>query len=142
MLLIVEKVIALKSVSIFADTPEEYLAEIAAITEEVRAAPGEEIIRRGDIGTSMYLVYQGKVRVHHEDRELAVLGERTVFGEFAALDPEPRTASVTAIDDTHLFRLEGDAIYDLMAENVEVGKGIIHALVRRMRELAQPASDK
>ncbi len=135
MLLTIEKVIILKSVDIFSQTPEEDLVEVASIVEEVEVKTGETIIEKGDIGTSMYIIIKGKMRVHDGDKELAVLGERTVFGELAALDPEPRTATITAIEDTHLFCLEEGPLYDLMAEHIEVVRGIIRVLCRRMRSM-------
>ena len=68
---------------------------------------------------------------------LAKLTEREVFGELAALDPEPRVASVTALEDTDLFRINQDALYELMAEHIEVARGIIHILCSRLRGKAQ-----
>jgi hypothetical protein len=40
------------------------------------------------------------------------------------LDAEPRSASVTAEVDMHLFRLDQDALYELMADRFEVARGI------------------
>ena len=61
------------------------------------------------------------------------LGERDVFGEMAVLDAAPRVASVTAIEETRLFRLEQEPLYDLMAERVEVARGIIAVLLGHLR---------
>ena len=135
MLLTIERVIILKTVNIFSEVPEEDLVEVASIVEELDIKAGEEIITKGDIGTSMYIIVTGKAKVHDGDKELAVLKERTVFGELAALDPEPRSASITAIEDCHLFKLEEGPLYDLMAEHVEVVRGIIRVLCRRMRSM-------
>ena len=133
MLLTIEKVIILKSVSIFAEIPDESLVEVASILEEVEFKAGEEILRKGDLGTSMYIIVNGRVRVHVEDMEMTTLGEREVFGELAALDPEPRSASITAIEDTHLFRIERGPLFELMTEHPEVAQGIIGVLCQRLR---------
>ncbi|GBC62414.1 cyclic nucleotide-binding protein [Desulfonema ishimotonii] len=133
MLLTIERVIILKSVNIFSEVPEEDLVEVASIVEEVHVESGEDIIVKEDIGTSMYIIVKGRARVHDGGKELAVLEERTVFGELAALDPEPRSATITALEDCHLFKLEEGPLYDLMAEHVEVVRGIIRVLCRRMR---------
>ena len=61
------------------------------------------------------------------------LSERDVFGEMALLDPEPRSASVTALEDSQLFRLDQIPFYDLMADRAEVARGIIHVLTQRLR---------
>jgi CRP-like cAMP-binding protein len=85
----------------------------------------------------MYIIVRGKMRVHDGEKELAVLEDRTVFGELAALDPEPRSASITALEDTLLFRLDESSLYELMAEHVEVARGVIRVLCRRMRGMVK-----
>jgi CRP-like cAMP-binding protein len=64
---------------------------------------------------------------------LNYLGERDVFGEMALLDPEPRLASVTAIEATRLFRLDQAPFYELMAERPEVATGVIRVLSGHLR---------
>lgn len=134
MLLTIEKVMILKDVDIFSTTPEEDLIEVASIVEEIDVKMGEEVIKKGDIGTSMYIIIEGEMKVHDGDKELVRLGNRKVFGELAALNPEPRSASITALRDSQLFRLEQGPLYDLMAEHVDVVKGIMHVLCNRMRQ--------
>ncbi len=136
MLLTIEKVMILKSVDIFSATPEEDLIEVANIVEEVEVKAGQDAIRKGEIGTSMYIIVEGKMKVHDNGREIAVLGRREVFGELAALDPEPRMATITALEDTDLFRLDEGPLYDLMAEQIEVVRGIIRVLCQRMRRMS------
>jgi CRP-like cAMP-binding protein len=134
MLLTIEKVLILKQVSIFADLPEEELTRLAAIGSEVEVGSGETIIAKGDPGTHLYVVATGQVRVHDGDRTVATLGEGAVFGELSVLDPEPRSASVTAVDDTLLFRIGQEALYELMADRPSVAHNIIRFLCRRFRE--------
>jgi len=92
MLLTVEKVMILKSVNIFAEIPDAVLAEVASIIEEVDIKKGELVFRKDDFGRSMYIIVDGKTRVHVGSKTIDVLGPRDVFGEMAALDPEPRSA--------------------------------------------------
>lgn len=139
MLLTIEKVMILKSVDIFSETPEEDLIEVANIVEEVEVKAGQDIIRKGELGTSMYIIVEGMMQVHDNGRKIAVLNRREVFGELAALDPEPRMATITAIEDTELFRLDEGPLYDLMAEQIEVVRGIIRVLCQRMRKMGKAA---
>lgn len=128
MLLTIEKVLILKSVKIFSSVPEAQLVDLATIVESLDYEPGEVIIHKGDLGSSMYIVANGMVRIFQGEKELGTLGNRAVFGELAALDPERRAASVEAVEDCTLLRLEGEALYDLMSGNKEVTRGIIHVL--------------
>jgi len=128
MLLTIEKVLILKSVNLFSSVPEQQLVDIATIIDLVEYESGDVIMNAGDLGSSMYIVAEGQVRVFADDRELSILGSRAVFGELAALDPEPRAASVEAIEDCTLLKLEGETLYELMMVNKELTRGIVHVL--------------
>src|SRR3712207_3656995 len=106
MLSTAEKILILKTVRIFAETPDAILAEVVAILEDVTIKGGETIFHKGDVGDCMYIIVDGCVHVHDEDLILNRLGKQDVFGELAVLDPEPRVASVTAVEDTKLLRLD------------------------------------
>jgi ATP/ADP translocase len=137
----VEKVLILKSVAMFSRTPDNVLADVADLLEELDVSENETIFEKGDTGDSMYVILDGNVRVHDGDRLLNYLGERDVFGEMALLDPEPRLASVTAVEPTRLFRLDQAPFYELMLERPEVATGIIRVLTghlrNRVRDIAQ-----
>lgn len=132
-MLTIEKVIILKSVEIFRDLAEEHLVDVAGILERKDVREGERILREGDLGTSMFIIADGAVRVHRGDRLVATLGPGDVFGEMAALDPEPRSASVTALEETLVFELDGADLYELMADHIEVVRAVTRVLVRRVR---------
>ena len=134
MLLTIEKVLIIKSVPIFSSVPEGQLVDLATIAESVEYEAGETIMNQGDLGTSMYIVVDGQVRIFEGEKELAVHGTRAVFGELAALDPEPRAASVQAIEDCTLLRLDGESLYDLMSGNKGVTRGIVHVLCDYTRQ--------
>lgn len=129
----VEKVLFLKSIDLFSQIPGEDLSQIAQITDEVQYEEGDEIFHEGDPGDSLYLVIEGRVRVHRGGSEVAVLGERQVFGEMALLDSEPRSASVLAITDLTLLKIARDDFTEILAEKAEIAQGIIKVLTRRLR---------
>jgi len=133
MLLTIEKVLILKSVNIFSQIPNEMLVEVAAIVTEIEVKADENIFKKGDIGKSMYIIVEGEVKIHDDEKIIATLKSRSVFGELAALDTEPRSASATAVGDTILFKLDQDSLYELMGEYVEVARGIIQVLCQRLR---------
>jgi len=131
---LVERVIFLKEVPIFAEIPDADLAELASRFGEIRVSEGTTIVTEGELGTSMYVVASGTVRVHRGDTELARMGEGSVFGELAALDTQPRTASVTAVDETLLFSVTQEHLYEIMAEHPLMLRGIVKILCERLRE--------
>lgn len=139
----VEKVLFLKSIDLFSQIPGEDLSQIAQITDEVRFEEGEDVFHEGDLGDSLYLVIQGRVRVHRAGAELAVLGQRQVFGEMALLDAEPRSASVLALSDLTLLRIARDDFHEILIEKGEIALGVIRVLTRRLRNTLgmQPTAD-
>jgi HEAT repeat protein len=137
MLSLIEKVIFLKAVSIFSETPEDILAELASILTELQAKPGETILEKGETGSSLYIIVDGQVQVHDGEQNIGILEIGDVFGELALLDTGPRSASVTILKNARLLRLDQDVFYELMADRVEVAKGIIRVLVQRLRTLNQ-----
>ncbi len=139
MLITVELVMLLKTVSIFAETPEDLLAEVAGLLEELDVPAGTSIIRKGEHGDCMYIIASGEVRVHDGEHTIIHLGERDVVGEMALLDAEPRNADVTASQDSVLLKLNQDAFYELLSRHPEVTRGILKVLARRLRAMTQHA---
>lgn len=137
MMLTIERVAIMKSVDIFADTPERILASVARIVEEVDLAAGETLFREGDPGDCLYIVVEGELRVSSGDRTLVLLGPGKIVGELALLDPEPRSASVAASRDALLFRIDKEPFDEVMADRPEIALGIIRSLARRIRQLGR-----
>jgi hypothetical protein len=140
MLSTIEKVLILRKVDMFGQTPDNVLADVAELLEEVEVLEGECIFAEGEPGDNMYIIVDGRVRVHTADRFLNHLGESDVFGEMALLDPAPRVASVTAEDPTRLLRLDQAPFYQLMSERPEIATGIIRVLTRHLRKRVQDLS--
>ncbi|MCV6636130.1 cyclic nucleotide-binding domain-containing protein [Candidatus Albibeggiatoa sp. nov. NOAA] len=135
-LTLIEKVIILKTVSIFADTPDNILSDIGHLTKEVYLTKGETLFHKGEVGTSMYVVVSGKVKIHDGEQTIAELGERALLGEMAVLSSEPRTASVTAVEDTVLLSLSQSSLFELMWDQHKVVRGIIRVLIQRLRSFS------
>jgi hypothetical protein len=128
-----EKVLALKGVEIFAGTPSDVLLQLANSVDEIRLTPGEELFKQGDLGTSMFVIAEGLVRVHKKEQTIVELGRREIVGELAALDPEPRSASVSAIEPTLLYRIDQEMLRELMVDHPEIVQGVIRELAKRLR---------
>ncbi len=132
-MLTIEKVILMKSTDFFSTIDDDILAEVATTLEEVSVPSRGKIIEAGDSGSSLYIVVSGRVRVHDGATTLRHLGPKEVFGDLSALDPDERTVSVTAVEETLLLHMEHSTLMDVMEEHVEVAHGIIRFLVRRFR---------
>jgi CRP/FNR family transcriptional regulator, cyclic AMP receptor protein len=137
----VERVVALQRVGLFADVPGRTLAALARRASAVDVPPGTLVIAEGAIEEHLYAVVRGKVRVHHGERDVTVLGPGSTVGELAALVPEPRSASVTALEPTTLLRIDRPLLEELLADRPALAHGIIVALVAMVRERAPSEAD-
>jgi CRP-like cAMP-binding protein len=129
-----DKATLLRSVGLFAETADDVLADIVALLQSVTVRAGQTIFDRGDRGDCMYIIVEGRVRVHDGELTLNYLGACDVFGEMALLDTEARVASVTAVEDTHLLRLDQVPFHSLMTSQAGVALGVIRVLSRRLRD--------
>jgi CRP/FNR family transcriptional regulator, cyclic AMP receptor protein len=131
-----EKMLFLKSMPLFKYIKDDVLIGVASVLEEQIASPGEVIIQKGDLGTIMYMIVTGTVKVHDGDRMLKKLGDHDVFGELSALSPEKRIASVTALEEVFLLKINDVLLYDLMQMQTGLAKGIIEFLCQRVRSIS------
>lgn len=95
----------LRSVDFLGPIGPVALAQLSLSLRPVRVACGETVIRMGDVGDRFYLVAEGWVRVHRGDAEVGIVTVGGYVGEVALVLGIPRTASVTALEDTLLYRL-------------------------------------
>lgn len=136
----VQKILFLRNVPLFSGMPARELSYLAGIAEEVVYPAGQQVIRQGEPGDSMFLIVEGEVKIHSGDRQLAVLKERDHFGEMSLLDGEPRSASASAEVDCLLLRINQSDFFRILSRHIEVALSIIRTLTRRLRNTAQPGT--
>lgn len=133
MMPMVEKILFLKRVPLFAGVPTRDLVQVAGITEEVACESERRIITEGEAGSAMFLIVEGEVAIHRGDQRLATLHPQDCFGEMSILDNEPRSASATALTDCLLLKVDQDHFHGILAQNSDVALAIIRTLTRRLR---------
>ena len=128
-----ERVQVLQQTTLFAETPENVLSSIVPIMQEVSFATGQQIFAKGDLGASLFIMYEGAVGIFNGPQLLATFGKGDFFGELALLDAEPRSAAAVAQGAVTAFRLDQEDFYDVMEERPEVLRNILRVLCQRLR---------
>ena len=141
MLTPVEKVIRLKAVDFLAEAPEEMLAEAVAYLDEIEVKAGETILAKDEMNSAMYLVVKGLACLHDDRRQIGTLAENDIFGELSILNPTPTPATVTAIDDMNLLRLERTALHELLEGHSQVAWSVMQRLAQRLQHLSQAQAE-
>ena len=137
----IERVVALQRVALFADVPGRTLAGLARRATEVDVEEGASVIVEGAVEEHLFTVVRGRLRVHHDARDVTILGPGSTVGELAALIPEPRSASVTAIESATLLRIDKPVLDELLADRPALASAIIAALVGMVRERVRAQTD-
>ena len=130
-----EKFEFLRKRPIFSEASEEVLFELASVLKEKEVPKGATIIRKGDTGEAVFMIVEGKVRVHDGNHVLARMQDGQVFGEYALIDRHVRSASVTAEDKCLLLQLDNEDFYRVAAGDPGILRGVLRELISRMREM-------
>ncbi|NTU83382.1 MAG: cyclic nucleotide-binding domain-containing protein [Chloroflexales bacterium] len=137
-----ERIALLRGVRFFTGAPEAALPTLADAFVPVYLAAGAPLFLKGEVGDSLYVITSGRVRVHDGELTFNELGPGHVVGEMAVLDAEPRSASVTALEETTLLCLRQEPLYALISSHVGVARGVIGVLCRHLRDrVSDLASD-
>ena len=97
----------LKSLPLFADVPDEELAQIAGFAQEVTVDQGRELVREGDFSYEFMAIEEGEAEVTRGGEHVADLGPGDFFGEMGLLEKTLRNATVTAKTPMKLVTLTG-----------------------------------
>src|SRR5476649_2336565 len=87
----------LKKIPLFANLTSEHLGKVSAIATQKELKANDKIFSEGDVGTEMFLIMKGKVRISKMvpgvgEEALAILEPGSYFGEMALIDDTPRSA--------------------------------------------------
>ena len=92
----------------------------------------ERIIEEDQIGTALYIVLSGSVRVERGGTKVSDLGAGDFFGELALIEQHPRSASVVANEVTECLLLPAWEFTALLEEHPVIAVPIMKALIDRM----------
>lgn len=110
-------------VPLFADLDAAGIGEIHQLLSSHIAEKGDVIVRRGEVGRSMYFVASGEVEVELPDKVVSI-GEGDFFGELALIRHTTRSATVRARVRCMLLVLDGGDLDELMHRRPEIGHRI------------------
>jgi CRP-like cAMP-binding protein len=99
------------SVSLFSTLDSAQVMEVMRLCTIETYAAGDVLCRQDDAADAMYVIERGEVAVSQrsggEDVRVAYLGDGAVVGEMALIFSQPRSATIEAVSETRVYRLEG-----------------------------------
>ena len=128
----------LKSVPLFSEMSLDHLLAVDAAMVRETYLPEEAIVREGDLGDKLYIVFKGEVAIRKRmadstEKEITRLSAGQLFGEMSIFDDERRSASVVATTDAELLALDRDHFHSLAYQRPEIPMEVCKVLVGRLR---------
>jgi len=123
----------LQQVELFRHVPANVIEALAKKMILATYPAEETIIHKGDPGNSMFVILEGKVKIHEGEHNLAEMTARHFFGELSILDSEPRSMSVTALESTTLGVIHQADVYQVLKDHPDAVRDIIGVLSHRLR---------
>ncbi len=125
----------LSRIPIFAPLSNEELEKLARGSMDRVFAPGEAIVRRGQEGNSMFVITRGSVEVQvmqgNELKVINTLRESDYFGEMSLLTGEPRSATVSAVEETEVVQINKNALKPIFEANPALVDSICEMVEKR-----------
>jgi signal transduction histidine kinase len=122
----------------FRNLDDKQLNRLAVLGGYRAAAAGEVVCRPGEPSDGLYVVLSGRVTISRrgDQGQLIGLGERGPggsFGEPSLLDSAPRSALVTAVEDTRFFTLSRREFLAYMRAMPEAMPGLLAGIGAELR---------
>ena len=102
----------LRGISIFSPLSPVKIESLAGSLTTETASAGTAVVREGDVSDRFLVIVSGRVEVTQDGEHLRFEGPGEFFGEIGLLRDVPRTATVTAIEDTTLYSLAREDFLD------------------------------
>ncbi len=130
----------LKNTPIFRLLEEGDIEELAGRMKRLQYAPGEYLIRQGEVGNSMFFLTAGQTSIVLQSdgkiaEQVATLGPGEFLGEACLLTGEPRSASAIALSAVECYMLDKMGLQDLMKRRPEIAEDMAVIITHRSMEL-------
>ena len=126
-------VAVLGSMPLFAEVPDEELLALAAGAHWCELPGGATLFREGDPADAAYVVASGRLEASSGDTVVRVIGEGEVTGEAGLLEAGSRSATVAAVRDSVLARIDSSDLERLATRHPGVALGLARSVAARLR---------
>ncbi len=116
----------------FAAVDRGQLETLAKHAEELDVPAGVELTHEGRHEGSVFIVISGSIGIERGGRTVDTIGRGGFFGEIAAIDGGPRTATGRAIEDTVVVAISPRQLNDVLEESSELRAMMMSAMEERL----------
>jgi CRP-like cAMP-binding protein len=130
---------------LFKGLTQPELALIGSKAVRVEFDENQEIFHEQSTESDLYILTEGRVQIvgqlgKTDSATIHTILPGKLFGEFAFIDGQPRSATAIAIQKTVVFKIPSAAIYEIFEQDNHMGyitmRNLARILARRIRQTA------
>ena len=132
---------------IFEDLSMDELLRISRLATTRVYEPRKTIVAKGEPASAFFVLLRGRAKVttrgaDGSETAFNVIGPGEVFGEIAMLDGQPRSATVTSLEQCEMAVVDKRSFHDLLTASPSITVKLLAVLARRTRELTTRMEDR
>ena len=131
----------LRRIPLFQHMTYKELLAILGIARGRQFEKGQSIIKEGDQGDELFVLFRGKVDVLKGGLRIATLKAGGHFGEMGLVDQAPRSATVVALDETSAVSIDRDSLLKLMRRDSLLAVKLLWSFVQVLSERLRNTND-
>ena len=137
----------LAHVELFSSLDKKELQTLAKSSQERTYSAGTKLFSQGDSGSGLYILKSGKVSITQTsgsegtEKEINTVGAGETLGEMALLDDQPRSATVTAVEDVTALLLPVWEFRGVIKSHPDIAVKLLASLSRRLRKVQGRVED-
>jgi AAA family ATP:ADP antiporter len=128
MLTVLEKVDLLRTAALFQALPAQSLVRVAAIASELSWAPQQVVYQENSPAESIFFLLEGEVELLRTGKVILRRGGNQMLGSLAVLASGSHPESAVVSQPTRALRVDREDLFEAMAEDFRVARGIVKAL--------------
>jgi len=125
----------LRQMPLFRDLSEQELLDVADRFDDATYLADHGVLTEGMQGPEFFIILAGSASVLIDNRTIATLGPGEFFGEVAALDGGPRTATVRADTQLRCLTLPVGGLRQFLLDHPVVAVNLVPEIARRFRSV-------
>lgn len=127
-----------RKIQLFSELNDSELDAVMALASANNVPKKSIVVQEGEMGNALYVILKGSVKISYyapDGREvvLSILQEGSIFGEMSLLDSQPRSATVSTLEDSRLAQIRKGDFERLMLSQPQITVKLLAEVVARLR---------
>jgi serine/threonine protein phosphatase PrpC/CRP-like cAMP-binding protein len=131
----------LRRIPLFQHMTYKELLAILGIARGRQFAKGQTIIKEGEPGDELFVLFRGTVEVSKSGMTIANLHAGGHFGEMGLVDQAPRSATVVSVEDTSAISVDRESLLRLMRKDPLIAVKLLWSFVQVLSERLRNTND-